>query len=90
MTRRSQRSALILLGDVLSVSPDRLIDEATGESYYDARITIPPEEVDRLDSVNLMPGMTAQAMILTGNRTALSYFVEPLSDGLNGAFREDS
>jgi HlyD family secretion protein len=33
--------------------------------------------------------MPAEAMIRTGERTALSYLVKPLSDQINRAFREE-
>ncbi|ESY66015.1 hypothetical protein X742_20950 [Mesorhizobium sp. LNHC232B00] len=36
-----------------------------------------------------MPGMPAEAMVQTGERTALSYFMKPLSDQISRAFREE-
>jgi len=39
--------------------------------------------------LTLVPGMPAEVMIKTGDRTALSYLVKPLSDQILRAFRED-
>ncbi len=37
----------------------------------------------------LHPGMHADVMIVTGERTALEYLMEPLSRSLRRAFREN-
>ena len=36
----------------------------------------------------LMPGMPVEAFIRTGDRSALSYLVKPMSDYFTRAFRE--
>jgi HlyD family secretion protein len=38
--------------------------------------------------LKLVPGMPAEVHIRTTERTALSYFVKPLSDQIARAFRE--
>lgn len=53
------------------------------------RISIPPEQLARIAGLKLVPGMPAEAFIQTGERTALSYLVKPLSDQINRAFREN-
>lgn len=45
--------------------------------------------MQKLGALTLLPGMPAEAMIQTGERTALSYLVKPLADQLNRAFREE-
>lgn len=76
-------------GHVIAVSADRFTDEATGLSYYLARVEIPEEELEKLGGLALLPGMPAEVFILTGDRTALSYLVKPLSDSIMRAFREE-
>ncbi len=88
MSGLSQRNTPTLEGQLLTVSADLLDDPRSGESYYEARIVIPPEQIARLDDVDLVPGMPAEVMILTGERTALAYLFDPISAGLNRAFRE--
>ena len=75
-------------GIVDRVSADRLIDNKTGAAYYAARITIDAKSLAELKGVKLSPGMPAQVQILTGEGTILQYFLKPLRDGLQSAFRE--
>ncbi|WEX08521.1 HlyD family type I secretion periplasmic adaptor subunit [Chelativorans sp. AA-79] len=89
MTAFNQRTTPELNGDVTRIAADLTQDERTGLSYYLVRISVPPEELARLDGVALIPGMPAEAFIQTGERTALSYVVKPLTDQINRAFREE-
>ncbi len=66
-----------------SVSADLLTDEASGRSYYLARVELAEGTV-----TELRPGMQAEVMIVTGARSALDYLLEPLVLSLNRAFRE--
>ena len=52
------------------------------------RISLPDHEIARLDSLKLVPGMPVEAFIRTGERTALSYLVKPISDQILKAWRE--
>jgi HlyD family secretion protein len=52
------------------------------------RIGISPEEVARLASVKLVPGMPVEAFMKTYDRTVISYFTKPLHDQILRAFRE--
>lgn len=85
----NQRTTPELNGDVGRIAADLTTDERTGSSYYLVRITVAPEELARLNGLALVPGMPAEALIQTGERTALSYLVKPLSDQINRAFREE-
>lgn len=78
-----------LNGHVSRIAADLTTDERTGMTYYLARIATPSEELPKLGGLTLVPGMPAEAMIQTGDRTALSYLVKPLSDQINRAFREE-
>ena len=40
-------------------------------------------------SVTLVPGMPADTFIQTGDRTVLSYLIDPLTRQISQAFRED-
>ena len=76
-------------GSVMTVSADLLTDQRTGEGYYTARIAVDPEELQRLNGVDLYPGMPVEAFILIGRRTALDYLLSPITDGLRRTFREE-
>ncbi len=85
----NQRTTSELAGTVSRIAADLTTDEKTGLSFYLVRIIIPHDEFAKLDGLPLVPGMPAEALIQTGERTALSYLVKPLSDQINRAFREE-
>jgi HlyD family secretion protein len=89
MSAFNVRTTPELNGHVSRIAADLTKDERTGQSWYLVRITIPPEEIARLRGLILVPGMPAEALIKTGDRTALSYIVKPLTDQINRAFREE-
>lgn len=73
-------------GVVAQVSPDRLVDEATQQPYYAARIDVPAESLQRLDGLTIQPGMPVQAFVRTGERSLMSYLFKPLLDRSRTAF----
>jgi HlyD family secretion protein len=75
-------------GVVTRISADTSTDQRTGQNYYTVRISMPPEQVQRLGEVKLLPGMPVEAFVQTGDRTMLSYLVKPLHDQIVRAFRE--
>jgi HlyD family secretion protein len=79
----SQRTTPIVRGSVAHVAADLSRDQTGG--FYTARIEI----VDTSSiGVALVAGMPVEAFIETGTRTAWSYLLKPISDGLARAFRE--
>jgi HlyD family type I secretion membrane fusion protein len=84
----SQRSTPILKAEVLTVSPDRLTDQATGEPYFAARVMIPEDQIALLEGVELVPGMPAEVLIETGEQSALYYMIDPLLSSFRKAFRD--
>ena len=84
----SQRYSLPVEGIVLSVSAEHLTDETTGESFYLAKIVVSDEALNALEGKLIIPGMQAEVMIVTGERTALDYFLSPITQSLGRAFRE--
>ena len=91
----STRQASVITGKVVSLSPDTITDPAgTGgqqqqqQPYFTARVMIDysmvPEEIAR----KIQPGMQAEVLVSTGERTALAYFIGPLKASFARAFRE--
>lgn len=78
-----------VLGTVLTVSADRVLDPNSDVPYYLARIQVKPEEMAELSELTLLPGMAATVMIKTGQRTFFEYLIRPITDRLATAFRED-
>lgn len=89
MTAFNLRTTPELNGLVSRIAADLTTDERSGQSYYLVRVAIPQAEKEKLKTLTLVPGMPAEAMIKTEERTALSYLVKPLSDQIFRAFRED-
>ncbi len=88
LTAYTQRITPMVHGEVIQVSADRLTDERTGVPYYTALVRINRDELAALPGVKLYPGMPAQVMIPTVERTALDYLIGPLTQSFNTAFRQ--
>lgn len=84
-----QRTTPEIAGRVVRLSPDTVIDEATGAVFYEA-ILVPVEgALDEFPELTLRPGMPVEAFLKTRERTPMSYLVQPLANYFNRAFRED-
>ena len=77
-----------ILGTLDGVSADQLEDPRGGTPYFVARIHIDESELDRLDGLELVPGMPAEVFIQTGERLAISYLLKPLLETLARAFKD--
>lgn len=76
--------------EVTAVSADALLDERTGNTYFVADVRIdPPELAKAPDDKRITPGMPAEVMIVTGERTILSYVMSPITDTLRDSLREE-
>ena len=84
----NQRTTPQVQGTISRISADVTSDQRTGQNFYTARVLIPPEEMARLGTARLLPGMPAEIFAKTYDRSVLSYFIKPLSDQIVRAFRE--
>ena len=73
---------------VLTISADRLIDEATQQPYYLAEVQVSAEGARLLGDYKIKAGMPASVTIKTGERTLMSYLFKPLIARLELAFKE--
>jgi HlyD family secretion protein len=88
LTGLNQRKTEPIQGRVTHVSADAFQDARTNATYFVAHVDVPESEIRRLGTTQLQPGMPAAVMIKTGERTALAYLTEPLTDSINRAWRE--
>ena len=88
LTAFSQLGAPRLTGEVVRVSADRFDDARTGAAWYEARIALDPGQ-PALADLELVPGMPAEVMIVTGARTPLDYVLTPIVESLGRALREE-
>jgi len=81
----------IINGKVISVSADSLVDPATRQPYYEAKVEVTKEGEEELKKhdFTLVAGMPATVMIQTGTRTALNYLIQPFEQLLIRAFNEE-
>jgi HlyD family secretion protein len=85
----SNRSTPRVEGVVRSVSADRLVDEQTRQPYYLARIEVDRQQLERLTPrIELVPGMPAEVLIVTEERTMLEYLAQQFLDSFRRSFRE--
>ena len=70
------------------VSADALSDQRTGTSYYLARIRLAVPAVKLHGDMQLYPGMPAEVVLLTGERSFMEYLAAPIIRSFNRAFRE--
>ncbi|MEP6021426.1 MAG: HlyD family type I secretion periplasmic adaptor subunit [Paracoccaceae bacterium] len=75
-------------GRIIDISADSLEDERTGQFYYIAQVKLDSEQTEQIAALDLVPGMPADLFVNTGERTALSYLAQPLSERLARTFIE--
>jgi HlyD family type I secretion membrane fusion protein len=76
----------IMLGKVMSVSRDRLVDEQSKQPYFLAQVLV--DEVPDELRQRLTAGMPADVVFPTGERTVISYLVNPLRERMRTVMRE--
>ena len=85
-----QRLVPYLHGRVTFLAADVTTDPQTRASYYRAYIAIDQEQLARLPSVFLVPGMPVEGHIQTGQRSFWRYMTQPVRDSMARAFHEQS
>ncbi len=83
-----QRLVPYLHGHVTFVAADVTTDPQTRMSHYRAYVVIDREQLERLPSVFLTPGMPVEAHVQIGSRTFWRYITQPIRDSLHRAFKE--
>jgi HlyD family secretion protein len=84
----NQRTTPDVAGQVSMVSASSVIDEQSGSAFYRVNIDLSQEELAKLGSRQLTPGMPAEGFLLTDLRTVLDYLIRPVTDYFVKAFRE--
>ncbi|MGA9253516.1 MAG: HlyD family type I secretion periplasmic adaptor subunit [Roseobacter sp.] len=84
------RTTPVLSGKVDYVSADSITDASEGfaREVYVARISLAPDELARVKDFVPTPGMPAEIMIETAERTFAQYITKPVIDSMSRAFRE--
>jgi HlyD family secretion protein len=88
-TSFSTRRVPSMFGRVDSVSADAIYNENTKQSYYLARVAVDRATIPAAIASKLTPGMPADVLIVTGERTVLDYIIGPLANALSKGMREE-
>jgi len=83
-----QRLVPYLHGHVTWVAADVTTQEQTGRQFYRAYVEIDQDQLARLPSVFLTPGMPVEAHVQLGERSFWRYLTQPIRDSFTRAFRE--
>ena len=78
-------------GRLTTLSADRLTDEQNRTGYYLARVEVDKDGLEELHQRDLilLPGMPAEVLINTGDRTFFQYLIQPLSNIFARSLIED-
>jgi HlyD family type I secretion membrane fusion protein len=83
------RSTPIAVGEVLSIAADAIRDEATHQPYYEVKVSVHVTQFPETVREKLKPGMVADVLISTGERTVLAYLTQPMTDAIRRGMREN-
>lgn len=88
-----QRDMPMIQGQLMTLSADRLVEDVNGakQSYYLAHIRVTDKGIEDLARLNLelVPGMPADVLVTTGQRTLWHYLTAPLSDLMMRSLKEE-
>ncbi|WP_028696705.1 HlyD family type I secretion periplasmic adaptor subunit [Pseudomonas cremoricolorata] len=81
----------VIVGQVSTVSADQLVDEKTGSPYFSVEVQVSPKAVIELRELGLdiKPGMQAEVLVKTGERTLANYLMQPVAERMAGALKEE-
>ena len=86
----SNSPQLVVEGKVLSVSGDLLSDPQQPQyTYYLARLQVTPSGMKTLGQRQMQPGMPAEVVIKTGERSLLTYLLHPLTKRFAASLKEE-
>lgn len=80
---------LVVQGRVRSVSKDLITDPQSGVTYYLARVVLTKQGMEDLQGRRLQPGMPAEVVIKTGERSMLTYLIHPLTKRFAASMKEE-
>jgi HlyD family secretion protein len=88
-TAFNMRTTPELAGQIAVVSADQTVPAGNQPPYFKVRVRLVSGELSRLKGLDVTPGMPAEVMVTSDERTVINYLIKPISDQLNRAFREE-
>lgn len=86
----NHRTTPVISGKVYYISADSVEQSnySTMKDVYIVRVKVPEEELKRIPHFHPVPGMPADVMIQTSERTFFQYISKPVLDSMSRAFKE--
>lgn len=81
--------SLVVVGYVVSVSGDLVMDPQTGAGHYLARVAVTADGMKTLGARRMQAGMPAEVIFRTGERTLLTYLLGPLTKRMAASMKEE-
>lgn len=76
-------------GEVANVSADSLVDQNSGETFYQVYVATPVSELEKDGRTHpIIPGMITSVEIITGEKTVLDYLLKPINKARSEALTE--
>ena len=76
-------------GKVSNITADSLVDQKTGEPYYQVRVSTDKSTLERDGKAySIIPGMICSVDIKTGRKTILTYLMKPINKAREEAMSE--
>jgi HlyD family secretion protein len=88
LTSYKQHKVPVLTGRLTYVSADRQQDQK-GDPFFLVRAEIDRDALAAIKGVALYPGMPTEVLIIGGERTAIDYFLSPITDSLRRSLHEE-
>ena len=83
------KDAYLISGVLTKLSADRLVAEDAQMAYYAGEIRLNQEDLYLLQGMDLVPGMPAEVLVKTGERSMLGYLTSPMNRLFSRALIED-
>lgn len=83
------RRTPVTIGEVKSIAADTLRDDISQQQFYALRVSVRASGFPEAVRSKLRPGMPAEVLVATGERTVLAYLLQPLTDSMRTGFREE-
>ena len=83
------RSTPVTIGEVKSIAADALRDDVSQQLVYALRVSVRSAGFPAKIRNRLKPGMPAEVLVATGERTVIAYLMQPLLDAVRSGLREE-
>ena len=76
-------------GTLKRISPTTFVDTGSPQPYYKGEVELARPYVGQVDGLYpVLPGMSLQVEMVTGNKTLLAYLMKPFANALDASFHE--